>query len=168
MKMNRINLISSIFSILIFVSFATSNPTPLKRQLNGFTQCKGGFANSITALSYTPNPVVTGQNITVHLAGTATEIIKQGTTIVYTVYFKDEPTKEAFQHKQDFCEVFVKQSGSECPVKKGDYSFTASWFIEKHPDEPKNVVEYNFNISVFDSDGKILSCVNGLMKVSYS
>ncbi|CAB4444063.1 unnamed protein product [Rhizophagus irregularis] len=147
--MNRINLIS-IFSILIFVSFATSTPTPLKRQdqLNGFTQCKGSFANSITVLSYTPNPIVTGQNITVHLAGTATEIIKQGTTIVYTVYFKDEPTKEAFQHKQDFCEVFVKQSGSECPVKKGDYSFTASWLVEKHPDEPKNlVVEYNFNIS---------------------
>ncbi|PKY13906.1 hypothetical protein RhiirB3_425813 [Rhizophagus irregularis] len=165
--MNR----TSIFIILIFVSFATSNPTPLKRQdqLNGFTQCKGSFANSITLLSYTPNPVVTGQNVTSHLAGTATEIIKQGATIVYTAYFKDEPTKEAFQHKQDFCEVYVKQSGSECPVKKGDYSFTASWLVEKHPDEPKNlVVEYYFNISVFDSDGKSLSCINGPTKISYS
>ncbi|PKC10849.1 hypothetical protein RhiirA5_498118 [Rhizophagus irregularis] len=138
-------------------------------QLNGFTQCKGSFANSITLLSYTPNPVVTGQNVTSHLAGTATEIIKQGATIVYTAYFKDEPTKEAFQHKQDFCEVYVKQSGSECPVKKGDYSFTASWLVEKHPDEPKNlVVEYYFNISVFDSDGKSLSCINGPTKISYS
>ncbi|RGB27184.1 hypothetical protein C1646_799355 [Rhizophagus diaphanus] len=166
--MNRINLIS-IFSILILVSFATSTPLKRQDQLDGFTQCKGSFANSITALSYTPNPVVTGQNVTVHLAGTATEIIKQGTTLVYTAYFKDEPTKEAFHHIQDFCEVYVKQSGSECPVNKGDYSFTASWLIEKHPDEPKNlVIEYSFNISVFDSDGKILSCMNGPMKVYYS
>lgn len=146
--MNRINLIG-IFSIfLIFASFATSTPLKRQDQLSGFTQCQGTFPNSITVLSYTPNPVVVGQNVTVHLAGKATEIIKQGTTLVHTGYFKDEPTKQAFQHSQDFCETFVKQSGSECPVKEGDYSFTASWLIEKHPDEPKNlVVEYGFNIS---------------------
>jgi hypothetical protein len=146
--MNRINLIT-IFSIfLIFASFATSTPLKRQDQLSGFKQCQGTFPNSITALSYSPNPVVIGQNVTVNMVGTATEIIKQGTTLVYTGYSKDEPTKQEFQHQLDYCETFVKQSGSECPVKEGDYNFSASWLIEKHPGQPQNVViEYGFNIS---------------------
>ncbi|GBB87538.1 hypothetical protein RclHR1_00140042 [Rhizophagus clarus] len=166
--MNRINLISIFSILLIFASFATSTPLKRQDQLTGFKQCQGTFPNSITVLTYTPNPVVLGQNVTVHIAGKATEVIKQGTTLVYTGYFENEPTKQAFQHQVDFCDTFVKPNGSECPVKEGDYSFIGSWLLEKHPNEPQNLVmEFGFNISVFDPNGKILSCLDGPMKVYY-
>jgi hypothetical protein len=140
--MNRINLIS-IF--LIFASFATSTPLKRQDQLSGFKQCQGTFPNSITVLNYSPNPVIVGQNVTVNMAGTATEIIKQGTTLVNTGYLKGV---QEFQHQVDYCETFVKPSGFECPVKKGDYNFSASWLVEKHPDDPQNdVIEWDFNIS---------------------
>jgi len=84
------------------VSFVTS--TPLKRQdhLSGFKPCEGNFPNTITELNYEPKPAVTGQNITVHISGKATEVVQQGTMFVPTAYKKNEPNKPEFQHQIDY------------------------------------------------------------------
>jgi len=164
--MNRITLLSIFGIFLIFASFATS--TPLKRQLEGFKQCEGDIPNTLSAFDFTPNPVVLGQNVTVHIAGKATEIVNPGTLVVYTGYDKSDPSKPAFQHQLDYCEIFVQPSGSVCPVKEGDFSFTGTWLLDQHPGEPQNLnIEYIFNVSIVGPDNKLLSCINGLLTVHY-
>ena len=141
--MNRLILLS-IF--LVFISIATS--TPLKRQdLSGFKQCEGNIPNTLTTLTYSPNPTVTGQNVYVHLGGMANEIVEQGAKFKAIVYEKNT-NKVAFTHVLDYCSKFVEPSGSKCPVGKGDFNFTATWFIEQDPNDPKHVViEYDANLS---------------------
>lgn len=60
------NILIAIF-FLIFATFTSS--TLIRRQdaLNGFKECQGNFPNKITSHEFTPNPIVAGQVVTVHM-----------------------------------------------------------------------------------------------------
>lgn len=63
--------------LLIFLTFTSS--TLIRRQdaFNGFKECQGNFPNKITSYEFTPNPIVTGQVVTVHMRGIATVPIEK-------------------------------------------------------------------------------------------
>jgi hypothetical protein len=140
--MNRFIILLTFFAML--VSFATS--IPLKRDtLSGFKQCEGQFQNTITLFSYSPDPIVPGKNVTLHIGGEATEIVQEGALITFTGYVDK---KEVFHSELDYCEYFVEQSGSKCPVETGHFDFTSTWLEPTNPEDPKDVVvEYEIIIT---------------------
>src|SRR6266496_5905117 len=118
--------------ILVFATFASSQDA-----LSGFKQCKhGDFPNKITLFTYTPNPVVAGQEVTVRMAGKAAVTIENGATFQNTGFYQN---KQIFQHNDDFCKEFVIPSGFTCPVN-GDFDFTVKFPVDTSPDDPKNTV----------------------------
>ena len=141
--MNRFIILITIFFVL--ASFATS--TPLRRHddpLSGFKQCSGYFPNYITKFDYTPDPVLVDHNITVCIGGKATEVIESGAEIVFTWFLDD---KEVFRTVFDFCDYFVEQSGYSCPVEKGHFEFSSTWFEPSTPEDPKDtVVDYKIKV----------------------
>lgn len=140
-----VRFIISLAIFLFFASFATS--TPLEKRddaLTGFKQCDGDFKNVVTSFGYTPNPVVTGQLVNVHIAGKATAVVEQGAVLTIVGYHNN---KLDFLHVIDYCKLFVESSGFNCPTEKGDFDFKATWPIEKHPDVPKNT-EKEFKLQI--------------------
>src|ERR1044072_169099 len=80
-KMNRFIVLLTIFATL--ASFAAS--TPLRRDdLSGFKQCERQFLNTVTSFSFSPNPVIPGKNVTVHIGGEATETVVEGALLTFT------------------------------------------------------------------------------------
>ncbi|CAB5377389.1 unnamed protein product [Rhizophagus irregularis] len=79
------NILIAIF-FLIFATFTSS--TLIRRQdaLNGFKECQGNFPNKITSHEFTPNPIVAGQVVTVHMKGIATVPIEKVQTTQKIVY----------------------------------------------------------------------------------
>ena len=148
--MNRIIVILSIF--LVFASLTTSvrskNPLKhLKRQdsLSGYKQCDGDYPNIITLYNYKPVPIIPYQNITVHMAGKATETVEPGALMTVTGYLHD---KQLFSYDEDYCKLFIEQNGLTCPVEKGDFDYTATWFVNGAPSDPISMdVEYGFKVS---------------------
>ena len=137
--MNRFTILIAIF--FVFASFATS--IPLKRHgdpLSGFEQCSGHFPNHITKFKFFPDPALANHNVSIRIAGEASEIIELGAVVVFTGFLDD---KEVFHVIYDFCLFFVAQSGYSCPVGKGHFDFTATWDDTSSPTDPKNtVIEY--------------------------
>ncbi|CAB5377391.1 unnamed protein product [Rhizophagus irregularis] len=132
------NILIAIF-FLIFATFTSS--TLIRRQdaLNGFKECQGNFPNKITSHEFTPNPIVAGQVVTVHMKGIATVPI----------------------------EKVVIPSGFTCPVK-GDFNFVNTFPADTSPNDPKNsVLEFFVRILTSNPDGRNLSCIEGNVKFSY-
>ncbi|RGB43382.1 hypothetical protein C1646_681218 [Rhizophagus diaphanus] len=137
---------------LIFVTFVSS--TPIRRQdaLSGFKPCQGNFPNEITLFSFTPNPLVGGQEFTVRIGGKATVTIENGTLYKLTV------NKEVI-YETSFCKEFVIPSGFTCPVND-NFDFTA----KPHCISENTLVK----IMITNPDGKDLSCIEGKVKISHS
>ena len=141
--MNR-SIIILLTIFLMFASFVLSVPYPSEYNdpLSGFEECKGDYPDIITLYKYSPNPVVVGQPVTIHIAGYAPVPIKEGSLIKVTRH-NDEQT---FHEEIDFCKDFVEQS-SKCPIK-GHFNLTAIHPTMTSPSDPKNtVVNYRVKIS---------------------
>ncbi len=136
--MNRIIILFTIF--FAFASLATSTPLDLQKRkdpLNGFKQCHGNFPITVTSFFHYPNPLISGQEITVHMSGKANAVVEKGAKVRLLVSHDDH--EEELYDEFDYCKVFVEKSGSTCPVKKGHFDFTGCW-IDKPPapDDPKH------------------------------
>ena len=145
--MNRFIISLTIF--LFFASFAKPIPFDLERRedaLTGFKQCDNGdFPNVVTSFDYSPNPVVAGQMVNVHIAGKASKVVEKGALMVITGHYENQLD---FLHVLDYCKLFVESSGSNCPVETGDFDFKASWPVEEHPGVPKNTTnEFKLQIT---------------------
>jgi len=129
------------------VSFAASTPLALRKRndpLNGFRQCDGDFPITIDSFSYSPIPLIAGQNATNHVHGEANAVVNQGALLRIMGIVNN--TEQLF-HELDYCKIFVEQNGLECPTEKGDFDFTASWFVDRSPTSPKNEqVEHNVRV----------------------
>ncbi|CAG8470035.1 2739_t:CDS:2 [Dentiscutata erythropus] len=128
------------FAILIFltlITFTISFPSPTFRRNShsDFTQCEGTFPNEITTVFYEPNPAISGENMTVTIAGINTVTVQEGATLNVTALYQG---KQAFVHIMDFCKVWVEVNGDKCPVSPGDFKYTVTIPIEPHQDDPKN------------------------------
>ncbi|GBB87540.1 hypothetical protein RclHR1_00140044 [Rhizophagus clarus] len=151
----------SLIIILVFVTFVSS--TPIKRQ-DALKQCKGNFPNEITTYTYTPNPIVIGQETTFHIAGKATVAIENGALYKIMGFYGK---KQIYHYDVDFCEAIVAPSGFTCPVK-GNFDFTPHYTIKPEPNDPKNTIEENvIKILITNPDGKDLACIEGNVKFSY-
>lgn len=122
---------------LIFVTFVSS--TPIRRQdaLSGFKPCKGNFPNEITTYTYTPNPIMMGQEATVRIAGKATVTIENGALYKVTGFYEN---KQIFHYDINFCEAIVEPSGFKCPVKD-NFDFTTKFSLDNDSSDPKNTIE---------------------------
>src|SRR2546425_12734735 len=97
-----------ILLILLFASFAKSIPSVLqtrKDTLGGFKQCKGKFPNTITEYSYSPDPIVDGEPMKVHLAGKATVAVEKGALLTIRGYDKNQLI---FIFGVDYCKALVE------------------------------------------------------------
>ncbi|CAB4488628.1 hypothetical protein RhiirA5_497831 [Rhizophagus irregularis] len=149
---------------LIFVTLASS--TPIRRQdtLSGFKPCKGNFPNEFTTYIYTPNPIIIGQETTVHIAGKATVTIENGALFKVIGFYEN---KQIFHYDINFCEAIVEPSGFKCPVKD-NFDFTTKFSPDSDSSDPKNTIEENdIKIIVTNPDGKDLLCMEGSIKFSY-
>ncbi|GBB87542.1 hypothetical protein RclHR1_00140046 [Rhizophagus clarus] len=147
--------------MLIFATFASSSPIRRQDALSGFKQCEGDFPNKITTYNYTPNPVVVGQVLTLHLGGQAVIPYQAGSVIQNTMFYQG---KQVLQHNDDFCKVFVIPSGFTCPVK-GNFDLYNQFPVDSNPDDPKNAVKDFFVRTIISNpDGKNLSCIEGNAK----
>ncbi|RIA79561.1 hypothetical protein C1645_745833 [Glomus cerebriforme] len=144
----------SILLLFIFVSFATSIPSKRQDPLSGFKQCEGHFPNIITSFSYSPDPpTAVHQYVTIRLGGKASEVVEQGALFSYTGYDKNNPNTVVFHNEVDYCSLFVEQSGFSCPVKKGDFNFSATWPADHNPQPNTVVVEYDIKAQILNPDG---------------
>ncbi|CAB4488627.1 hypothetical protein RhiirA5_497830 [Rhizophagus irregularis] len=157
----------NILIAILFLIFATfTSSTLIRRQdaLNGFKECQGNFPNKITSHEFTPNPIVAGQVVTVHMKGIATVPIEKGSIYQNTVFYNNE---QVLQHNDDFCKEVVIPSGFTCPVK-GDFNFVNTFPADTSPNDPKNsVLEFFVRILTSNPDGRNLSCIEGNVKFSY-
>ncbi|GBB89297.1 hypothetical protein RclHR1_00160013 [Rhizophagus clarus] len=64
-----------------------------------------------SAISFTPIPLVMGQNTTVHITGKVPVIIENGALYKITGFYEN---KQVFHHKVGFCEAIVTPSGYTC------------------------------------------------------
>ncbi|PKC71766.1 hypothetical protein RhiirA1_412748, partial [Rhizophagus irregularis] len=148
--------ISILFIVfLILVTFVSS--TPIRRQdaLSGFKPCQGDFPNEITSFSFTPNPLVGGQEFTVRIGGKATVTIESSTLYRLTV------NKQVI-YETSFCKEFVIPSGFTCPVND-NFDFTA----KPHPISKDTLAEYDVKITITNPDGKDLSCIEGKVNITH-
>jgi hypothetical protein len=142
-----------ILFIFLFASFTTSSPL-LKRQdqLSGFKQCDGEFANTITLYSYSPNPVIIGQDVKVRIAGEIKVPILSSATITISHYYNNELL---FTEQSDFCKIFVEPNGSTCPLEIGNFDFSTTFPTESDPSDPKNV-EMDIGVRISSTYFKII------------
>jgi hypothetical protein len=131
-----------LLSILLFASFAVSIPSKRENSGSEFKECDGNFPNTITLLAYSPDPVFVGHILNIHIAGKSTATVEKDAFMVISGHFPNNDTL-VFNHKLDYCKLFVNPSGSECPVKKGHFDFTANWLVpNEHDTEPQYVDEF--------------------------
>ena len=137
--MNRFTI---LLSILLFTSFAVSIPLERRNSLSGFKECNGNFPITITSFTYSPDPVVVGHLLNIHVAGKSTATVEKNAIMDISGHFPNNNTL-VFQNKLDYCKLFVEPSGSECPTEKGHFDFTANWLIpNEHDTEPKYVDDF--------------------------
>src|SRR5688572_27085644 len=70
----------------VFVTFAISTPLALQKrngddQLNGFEQCDGHHPIVVKSFSYSPIPLIAGQNATNRVSGEANAVVKPGAVL---------------------------------------------------------------------------------------
>ncbi|KAF0508328.1 hypothetical protein F8M41_018769 [Gigaspora margarita] len=160
------------FVLLIFltlIAYTKSFPSSTFRRdsLSGYTQCEGTFPNEITTASYEPNPAISGENLTVTIAGMNTVTVQEGATLNVTGLYQG---KQAFVHVIDFCKVWVEVNGDRCPVSPGYFEYTTQLPIRPPPDDPKNTtISYDSIFQIYNpGDPKTeLSCLKGKFDVSY-
>src|SRR4051794_24172427 len=117
--MNRI--ITFVFiSLILASSFVKSTPLELRKRQepssSDYKICDGDYAISLTSMKISPDPIVTGQNITVNMVGKTAAVIEKGA--IMRIY---HDPKGNFEHEFSFCEIFVEPSGFACPFEKGNF-----------------------------------------------
>ncbi|CAG8783225.1 850_t:CDS:2, partial [Dentiscutata erythropus] len=130
------------FLTLITLSICFLSPSFRRNSHSDFTQCEGTFPNNITTIFYEPNPAISGENMTVTIAGINTVTVQDGATLNVTAMYQG---KQLFVNIMDFCKVWVEVNGDKCPVSPGDFKYTVTIPIEKHQDDPKNTtIDYDY------------------------
>jgi hypothetical protein len=144
--MNRKIVMLNIF--LVFILYKMSDISILTKRkdpLSGYVPCIGKYPNTITSFSYSPYPVIPGQNLTIRIAGKATVPVEPGALYTDTVFLANNQT---YSSNHDYCKLVVEQNGLACPVAAGDFDYTATWFVANKPTDPKDVdVEFGLKIS---------------------
>ncbi|CAG8682586.1 5822_t:CDS:2 [Cetraspora pellucida] len=130
---------------LLFINFATSFPYSIFRRdsLSGFTKCNGTFPIEITSFSFSPNPVIIGQNVTFTFSFVSTETIQQGVTLNDTAYYQQQP---------------------------GNYTIVSSGYLTPTPNDPKNItIEYDLKFEVANpgNPATILTCMEGKYPIHF-
>ncbi|GBC00343.1 hypothetical protein RclHR1_03820008 [Rhizophagus clarus] len=162
-------------NIIIFIlfyatfTFGTSSPISIIRRqdpLSGFKPCNNGinFPNEITLYTYTPNPIVVGQAVTVRMAGKANVPIVKGALIKYNVFYNN---KQLLEHSNDFCDEVVTPAGFTCPVE-GDFDFTNNFPMDapNANNGPNTIMELFIRMDISNPDGTDLSCIEGNVQFS--
>ncbi|CAI2178622.1 18110_t:CDS:2, partial [Funneliformis geosporum] len=131
--------------------------------LAGFKPCNGDYPVTLTLMTMSPDPIVLGQNITVHTVGQTTEVIEEGALM--RIYHEPNGKPE---FESDYCKLFVEPSGFVCPVEKGNFDFTATWLIEHKHSEPKTMEDMgkmmHTKITLSNPDEKVLLCIEGMLQ----
>ncbi|KAF0441153.1 phosphatidylglycerol / phosphatidylinositol transfer protein [Gigaspora margarita] len=154
---------NKFFAIIIFltlVTFTTSFP------LSGFTQCTGTFPNEVTSFSFSPNPIIAGQNVTYTISVDNTVTVQHGATFNITTYKQQQVI---FNVVSDYCKNLI-EGGYECPLEPGNYTFVFSDYMMTTPYDPKNTtIEFDSRTEIANpGDPKtILTCIERKYSVYY-
>ncbi|CAG8786587.1 32373_t:CDS:1, partial [Racocetra persica] len=104
--------------------------------LSEFTQCAGTFPNKVTSFSFSPNPIIAGQNITYTISVMNTVTVQQGATLNIST--------ATFNIVTDYCKDLIESSSYKCPLEPGNYTFVFSEYFRTTPNDPKNTtIEIN-------------------------
>src|SRR5437660_1068968 len=125
------NKIFKIFFFFVFVFvFATSiNSLPHnalieerapKHKFGKYLQCAGDYPINFTQITYTPEILVPGKNLTKTEVWDSTVAIDTGVINVFNVYLRNELF---YTNKMDLCEL-LKLYGVSCPLPAGHYNKT--------------------------------------------
>ncbi|CAG8845214.1 40788_t:CDS:1, partial [Gigaspora margarita] len=99
-----------------------------------FTQCTGTFPNEVTSFSFSPNPIIAGQNVTYTISVDNTATVQHGATFNITTYKQQQVM---FNVVSDYCKNLI-EGGYECPLEPGNYTFVFSDYMMTTPYDPKN------------------------------
>ncbi|CAG8601984.1 25812_t:CDS:2, partial [Dentiscutata erythropus] len=151
------------------ITFTTSLPYPIFRRdsLSGYTQCDGTFPNEVTYFSFSPNPIIVGQNVTYTVTEVNTATIQEGATLNVTGYYQQ---KVAFNEVTDFCKEWIEASGYKCPLEPGTYSLVVSEYIMPGQNDPKNTtIDFDLRVEVANpgDPNTILTCLEGKYPMHY-
>jgi hypothetical protein len=130
-------LFTITFLSFLFVLFTTSTSHLIPRQLSQFQVCDSGkiYPISITTLTYAPNPIVPGQNLTLTLVGTTQVQVEQNSTLKIQGIVFSIPVKT---FDVNFCdEVLAPNVSSDsqlCPIPAGNFNYDVSAIV---PDKPE-------------------------------
>ena len=126
------------FLFFVFVTTSVINAIPhgLSKRATQFHPCGDGIPFLDVSLS--PDPIVSGQNVTFSISGTATTDFGKAT--VQIVFSDDNDFHQ--EYTDDFCKLY-----KSCPVKKDtkfDFPFTI---------KPKNLpATYHIDVWVLETD----------------
>ncbi|CAG8762307.1 8404_t:CDS:1, partial [Funneliformis caledonium] len=90
-------------------SFVKSTPLYIRmdNSLSGFKPCKDyDYPITLTSLTVSPDPIILGQNITIHTVGQTAVVIEEGALMRVYHDPNGKPVIET-----DFCKLFVDPSG---------------------------------------------------------
>ncbi|CAG8778129.1 2770_t:CDS:2, partial [Dentiscutata erythropus] len=132
-----------------------------------FTQCNGTFPNEVTSFSFSPNPIIAGQNVTYTISVEDTATVQHGATLNITIYHQQQVM---FNVVTDYCKDLIEASGYKCPLEPGNYTFVFSEYMMTTPNDPKNTtVEFNSKTEIANpGDPKtVLTCIERKYSVYY-
>src|SRR5205823_3682762 len=105
-------------------------------------QCAGDYPINFTQITYTPEILVPGKNLTKTEVWDSTVAIDTGVINVFNVYLRNELF---YTNKMDLCEL-LKLYGVSCPLPAGHYNKTFTYPFLSSPRDPKHkTVEYLVN-----------------------
>ncbi|GBC02346.1 hypothetical protein RclHR1_04580014 [Rhizophagus clarus] len=138
-----------------------------KNNTTQFQVCDSGasYPLSITTLTYNPNPIVPGQNLTLDLEGEAQKQVEQNSIlkiqgIVIVPIFTDNV---------DFCNEVLSPnvpSGSQlCPIPVGNFKYAVSVVVPNRP-ELSSVNGITVRFTLLNPDNTELTCIEGPIQIA--
>ncbi|CAG8442243.1 17987_t:CDS:2 [Cetraspora pellucida] len=149
---------------VIFVLFAVSTVYSSEDyyssdKLSGFKNCPGNYSVKFTSFSYSPSPIVKEGMLSMDISGETEVAIGEGASIIGTAYYNGYPINS---YPEDFCEGWVRKSGSECPILPGKFSCGTTIFV--YHGQVKNVVlSFDMTIIIVNNDSEVEACMEGVV-----
>lgn len=160
--MNRI-MLTSLFLFFIVSHCITAFPSFThvnKRQdeTSGFKNCDGqNFPIAISKLTFDPNPIVLGKEVTTTVAGTSKGAIQPGAKQITTGSYQGQ---QLFSKTVDFCKV-AEANGEKCPTQPGDFTQTSTGTVQDDPKIPKGTAKIDIKSQIVNPDGGQVMCIQG-------
>ncbi|CAG8470674.1 uncharacterized protein OCT59_022238 [Rhizophagus irregularis] len=160
-------LFSITFLLLLFALVTTSSSNLIPRQLSQFQLCDSGktYPLSITTLTYTPNPIVLGQNLTLKIVGTSQVQVDQNSNLKV----QGTGLLSFLVYNIDFCNELLAPnvpSGSQlCPIPVGNFDYDITVTVPNRPElKPFNGV--TVRITLINPDATELICLEGPIQLT--